>query len=179
MTGPKLEYALWQGEPCMQNCKDAPVKVTMRAMVLDVTPQDEDAEAQAPSAGVVKATATQEAPAEEAPAAAAFDPELAKAGEKVFRKCESCHQIGAGAKNRSGPLLNGVVGRAAAAVDGFKYSRAMTSAAGEGLIWSEAELSSFLAAPKSYMKGTRMSFRGLNKQEDLTAVIEYLKSAGD
>lgn len=171
----KAEYAQWQGAPCMENCKDAPAKVTMRAMVLDVTPQEEAAEPEAAAEPVAASDSTETEPS----AAAAFDPELAKAGEKVFRKCKSCHQIGEGAKNRSGPILTNVVGAAAAAVDGFKYSGAMKSAAKDGLVWNEAELSSFLAAPKSYMKGTRMSFRGLNKQEDLTAVIEYLKSVGN
>ncbi|AVO37143.1 cytochrome c [Pukyongiella litopenaei] len=35
----ETEYPLWRGEPCMENCKDA-VTVTMRAAVLDVTPDD-------------------------------------------------------------------------------------------------------------------------------------------
>lgn len=35
----------------------------------------------------------------------------AAAGEKVFIKCKACHQIGEGAKNGVGPLLNGIIGR--------------------------------------------------------------------
>ena len=34
---PETEYAKWRGEPCMQDCK-ADVEITMRATVLDVTP---------------------------------------------------------------------------------------------------------------------------------------------
>ena len=102
--------------------------------------------------------------------------ELAAAGEKVFKKCKSCHQVGEKAKSRSGPVLNGVVGAAAGSVEGFKYSNALRDAAQDGLIWSEAELTAFLAKPKAYLKGTKMSFAGLRKAADQVAVIEYLKT---
>ncbi|GAA6177461.1 c-type cytochrome [Sulfitobacter pacificus] len=157
----ETEYAQWTGEPCMQNCKSE-VKVTMRAMVLDVTPTEQEESAP------VDATP--------APVVAAFDAELAAQGEKVFKKCKACHQIGEGAKNRSGPILTGIVGNNAGAVEGFKYSRALKQAAEGGLVWSETELAAFLAKPKSYMKGTKMSFAGLKKETDQAAVIEYLKS---
>ena len=180
----ETEYALWSGEPCMENCKSAPVKVTMRAMVLDVTPEEageEDASTQE-SAAVV----TTEAPVEDAVeeevvvvAAAAFDADLAAKGEKVFRKCKSCHQVGEGAKNKVGPILTGIVGASAGAVDGFKYSKPMKQAAEDGLVWSEEELAAFLAKPKAYMKGTKMSFAGLKKEQDQLAVVEYLKSVGE
>ncbi len=177
----ETEYAIWSGEPCMENCKPEPVKVTMRAMVLDVTPQEEGAEEAAaePAEDVVVVEAepvAEEAPAEAEVVAAAFDADLAADGEKVFRKCKSCHQVGEGAKNRVGPTLNGVVGADAGIVDGFKYSKALMAMAEGGLVWSEAELAAFLEKPKAYMKGTKMSFAGLKKEDDQLAVIEYLKS---
>lgn len=170
----ETEYAQWSGEPCMENCKDA-VEVTMRAMVLDVTPQEEGAPEAVEDATV---EATKGSAVEEAPAVveAAFDPELAAQGEKVFRKCKACHQVGEGAKNRSGPILTGIVGEAAGAVEGFKYSKPMKAAADGGLIWTQEELVAFLAKPKAYMKGTKMSFAGVKKESDQAAVIEYLKS---
>jgi len=61
-------------------------------------------------------------------------------------------------------------------VEGFKYSNALRDAAQDGLIWSEAELTAFLAKPKAYLKGTKMSFAGLRKAADQVAVIEYLKT---
>lgn len=183
----ETEFSQWVGEPCMTNCKDE-VKVTMRALVLDVTPQ-ENAEAEpAPQEVVVAAAATTEEPAAaEEPKAeepkveevAAIDPELIKAGEKVFKKCKSCHQIGEGAKNRSGPILTGVVGNAAGVVDGFKYSKALKKMAEAGLVWDEANLSAFLAKPKKFMKGTKMSFAGLKKDSDIVAINAYLKSFSD
>ncbi|MEQ6204913.1 c-type cytochrome [Sulfitobacter sp. HNIBRBA2951] len=175
----ETEYAIWRGEPCMENCKDGPAEVTMRAMVLDVTPEEEGAEAAPAPVAEVTAAPAPEPEAEPVVVAAAFDADLAAKGEKVFRKCKSCHQVGEGAKNRSGPILNGVVGGAAGAVDGFKYSKPMQKAAEGGLIWSEAELAAFLAKPKAYMKGTKMSFAGLKKEADQAAVIEYLKSFGN
>jgi len=185
----ETEYAIWSGEPCMENCKDGPVEVTMRAMVLDVTPEEEGAEAAAePVAEVsaeaepvaeVTAVAEPEPEAEPVVVAAAFDADLAAEGEKVFRKCKSCHQVGDGAKNRSGPILTGIVGAPAGAVDGFKYSKPLKAAAEGGLVWTDAELAAFLASPKKYMKGTKMSFAGLKKEKDQLAVIEYLKSVGN
>ena len=102
----------------------------------------------------------------------------AEKGQKAFNKCKSCHQVGDKAKNKTGPVLNGIIGAAAGAVDGFKYSKPMKSAADGGLVWSEEELAAFLTKPKAYMKGTKMSFAGLRKAADVAAVIAYLKSEG-
>ena len=184
----ETEYAHWSGEPCMENCKDS-VEVTMRAMVLDVTPGGEgkssDGEDVAPAE---EAAVSDDLPAddmaaedaaEEQPAEAqttALDPELVAAGEKVFRKCKACHQVGDGAKNRVGPILNGIVGHPAGQVEGFKYSSALTDMADDGLVWEEANLKAFLADPKGFMKGTKMSFAGLRKDDDLDAITAYLAS---
>lgn len=169
----ETEYAQWSGEPCMENCKESEVKVTMRAMVLDVTPEEDGVES-----AVTPAVAETEAVAEAEPAVevAAVDPELIKAGEKVFRKCKACHQIGDGAKNRSGPILTDAMGREAGSVEGFKYSKALMAMADDGLVWDDEALRAFLAKPKAFMKGTKMSFAGLKKQEDLDAIIAYLSS---
>ena len=97
----------------------------------------------------------------------------AAAGEKVFKKCKACHYVDR-KKNKSGPHLVNIVGRAAGAVEKFKYSKAM---AGSGLVWDEATLTGFLSKPKKYLKGTKMSFAGLKKDSDIANVIAYLKSA--
>ena len=98
------------------------------------------------------------------------------AGEKVFAKCKACHMVGENAKNRVGPVLNGIVGRVAASVDGFKYSPAMTKAGADGLVWDEANLSAYLHDPKGYLKGNKMAFAGLKKDEEVVNVIAYLES---
>ncbi|WP_420558166.1 c-type cytochrome [Roseovarius sp.] len=182
---PETEYTIWRTEPCMQDCKDS-VEITMRASVVDVTPEEDGAEEEAAAedaADEVEMAAADPEPAEaaapEADAAAAPDPELVAAGEKVFRKCKACHMVGEDAKNRVGPVLNGVMGATMGGHDDFKYSSVFEEAAAEGRIWDEAAMAEFLAAPKSYMKGTKMSFAGLKKEEDIDAIIAYLKSFGD
>ncbi|GFE52274.1 cytochrome c [Roseobacter cerasinus] len=97
-------------------------------------------------------------------------------GEKVFRKCKACHAVGEGAENKVGPVLNGVVDRAFGAVEGFSYSDALMEAAAEGKAWTPEELDAFLQKPRSYLKGTKMSFAGLRKDEDRANVIAYLAS---
>ena len=98
----------------------------------------------------------------------------AKKGEKVFRKCKACHKVEDG-KNAVGPHMFGIVGRAVGAVEGFKYSKAMT-AFGEGKTWTPEELDAFLAAPKKYVKGTKMAFAGLKKEAQRADVIAYLET---
>ena len=98
----------------------------------------------------------------------------AEAGEKVFRKCQACHAVGADAKNKVGPILNGIVDSAVGANADFKYSDALMALAGEGKTWTVEELSAFLEKPRDYAKGTKMSFAGLRKEEDRNDVIAYL-----
>ena len=102
--------------------------------------------------------------------------ELVAAGEKAFRKCKACHQVGKDARNRAGPTLNGVVGRVAASVEGFSYSKAMKAAGKRGLVWNEEELSGYLAKPRAHLKGTKMSFAGLKSDDEIAATIAYLKT---
>lgn len=172
------EAQFWASDPCMENCKDA-VEITMRARVLDVTPDEEGAEEEAAvdaavEAEVIEAAAPASTPD---PAAEAVDPALVAAGEKVFKKCQSCHQVGDGAKNRTGPVLTGIVGAPAGQVDGFRYSKPLMSAAEDGLVWDADSLHTFLEKPQKLIKKTKMSFAGLKKEADRDAVIAYLQSA--
>ena len=96
-------------------------------------------------------------------------------GEKVFKKCKSCHAIEEG-KNKTGPSLYGVVDREAGSIEGYKYSKAM---AGSGLVWDAATLDGYLENPRKYLKGTKMSFAGLKKDTDRTNVIAYLATLGN
>lgn len=109
--------------------------------------------------------------------APAFADGDAEKGENVFKKCKACHEVGADAKNKVGPTLNGIVGSPAAHLgDEFKYSDAMLEAAAGGLVWDEASLTEFLTKPKDFMKGTKMSFAGLRKEDDIADVIAYLQT---
>ncbi len=100
------------------------------------------------------------------------DPALVEAGEKVFRKCKACHKLEEG-KHGVGPSLAGVVGKDIASSDGFGYSDALTGLEGN---WDAAKLDAFLAKPKDYAPGTKMTFAGLSKEEDRAAIIAYLSA---
>ena len=95
-------------------------------------------------------------------------------GEKVFRKCRACHEVGEGAKAKTGPVLNGVVGRTAGTWEDFNYSDAMVEAGENGLVWDQETLAAYLEKPKDYVEGTKMTFAGLRKESERTDVIAYL-----
>jgi cytochrome c len=99
----------------------------------------------------------------------------AAAGEKVFGKCKICHQIGEGAKNMVGPVLNGVVGRHSGIYEGYHYSDANKNS---GITWDEATLKEYLKDPKAKVPGTKMVFPGLKSDDDIANVIAYLKQFG-
>jgi len=110
-------------------------------------------------------------------AALASGPAMADGdGEKVFKKCKTCHSLKAG-DNKVGPSLAGVAGRTAGTAEGYtKYSDAMIAS---GVVWDDATLDQYLADPKGFIPGNKMSFTGLKKAEDRAAVIAYLKEAHD
>ncbi|PVB62176.1 c-type cytochrome [Labrenzia sp. 011] len=95
-------------------------------------------------------------------------------GAKVFKKCAACHAVGENAKNKVGPQLNEVFGRAAGTLEDYKYSKAMISAGDDGLVWDDATLTTYLEKPRAMIKGTKMAFAGLKKEKDLENVIAYL-----
>lgn len=104
----------------------------------------------------------------------AFADADAEKGKKVFKKCQACHQVGEDAKNRVGPILNGVVDRHAGAIEDFKYSDAMAKAGDEGLIWTHENIAEYLKNPKDFVPGNKMTFAGLRKEDDIEDVIAYL-----
>lgn len=104
------------------------------------------------------------------PTVAAADVDLKK-GKKVFRKCKACHAVGEKAKNKVGPELNGIIGREAGSVEGYKYSKAMLKS---GITWDEETLDKYLKKPKDLVKGTKMIFAGLKKEKQRKNLIAYL-----
>ena len=194
---PEAEYAEWRGEPCMTGCKQE-VAVTMRSVFLVETPAEggtnsvmnharaeelpsftADGPSFIPAAAPVPQPEAPAAPVQEASPASDDGAALVAAGEKVFRKCKACHEVGPGASNKSGPQLNGVIGRTIGSVEGFAYSQVFQEARDAGRVWDEAALAEFLADPRGSMKGTRMSFSGLRKAEDQAAIAAYLGSFGE
>ena len=121
------------------------------------------------------AAGTEENPADEATQTASIGGDAVK-GKKVFKKCQACHMVGDGAKNKVGPVLNGIIGRAKGEVEGFKYSKVFEEAKAAGETWTPEALDAFLTKPRDAMKGTKMAFAGLRKEGDRTDVMAYLES---
>lgn len=113
----------------------------------------------------------------------------AEAGEKLYKKCKSCHMIVAddGTEiqkgGKTGPNLYGVIGRQAGSVEKFKYGKSLAAAGEAGLTWDEASVAAFVADPKAYLKEvtgdgaakSKMSFKLKKGGEDVAA---YLASVG-
>lgn len=114
---------------------------------------------------------------------AAATAQSAEDGKKVFRRCAACHQVGEGAKNRTGPVLTDVIGRAAGSVERFKYSESMLAANAAGLVWTEDLIFDYIADPTAFLRDylgdpkakAKMTFR-LKPEDDRREVIAYLTS---
>jgi cytochrome c len=93
-------------------------------------------------------------------------------GRRVFARCRSCHTITEGGPNMTGPNLYGVFGQQAGAHAGFNYSAAMKEAE---FVWDGERLDHWLENPRTFMKGTKMSFAGIPDATDRRDVIAFLK----
>ncbi|NIX78064.1 c-type cytochrome [Microvirga terricola] len=96
----------------------------------------------------------------------------ATAGEKVFTQCKACHQIGEGAKNAVGPVLNGVIGRPAGTYEGYNYSPANKDS---HLTWDEATFRDYIKDPRAKVPGTKMIYAGVKDDKKIDDLLAYLK----
>jgi cytochrome c len=92
-------------------------------------------------------------------------------GETIYHKCQGCHSID---RNRVGPMHKGLFGRQAGTVADFDYSQAMKES---GIIWDEETLDAFLADPRGFVPGTKMTYAGVKTPQDRADLIAYLKEA--
>ncbi len=97
-------------------------------------------------------------------------------GGNVFRLCRACHDVGPTAKNKVGPILNGIVGRKAGTIEGFNYSPANRKAGDAGWVWTEEKMSEYLLNPRAAMPGNKMAFAGIKDELDRKDLIAYLKT---
>jgi cytochrome c len=100
----------------------------------------------------------------------------AENGKALFSQCDACHEIGAKARNRTGPILNNIVGRDAATRTGYVYSRGMRNAASEGLVWTEETLDGYIANPRGYVRGNRMAYAGMRDKASRADLIAFLRT---
>ena len=93
------------------------------------------------------------------------------AGESSFKKCLPCHSIGEGAKNKVGPLLNGLDGRKSGTVEGFSYSDANKNS---GITWSKEQFLDYIKDPKAKIPGTKMAFAGIKNETEANTLWAYI-----
>ena len=97
-------------------------------------------------------------------------------GANAAKKCQACHTFGKGEPNRVGPNLYGVVSRPKGTEGGFDYSAPMKSKGGN---WTIDDLDKFLANPRGFVPGTKMSFAGLPRGSERADVISFLNTKSD
>ncbi len=98
------------------------------------------------------------------------------AGERVSRRCASCHTFDEGGANMTGPAMWDVMGRAVAGVDGYGYSSAMEEYGSDGTVWGFENMYAYLERPSDYVPGTAMSFAGLRDQDDRINLLAYMRT---
>lgn len=97
------------------------------------------------------------------------------AGENSFKKCLPCHAVGEGAKNKIGPLLNGLDGRKSGTIEGFSYTDANKNS---GIVWSEESFKEYIRDPRAKIPGTKMVFPGIKNEKEAGDLWAYLKQFG-
>jgi cytochrome c len=101
----------------------------------------------------------------------------AEAGAARFKSlCFPCHDIGAGAKVKLGPPLNGLPGRTAGTIPGFNYSDANKNS---GIVWGAESFAKYITNPMQQMPGTRMAFAGVRDEKDIANLWAFLASHGE
>jgi len=94
-----------------------------------------------------------------------------QAGEASFRKCQACHDVGPDAKNKIGPILNGLDGHKSGSVEGYSYTDANKNA---GITWSEDTFKEYIKDPRAKMPGTKMIFPGIKDEKEAADLWAYL-----
>lgn len=97
-------------------------------------------------------------------------------GAEVFKKCAACHTVNQGGANGIGPNLYGTMGEEIGhGKAGFAFSDALKGVGGN---WDFQKMDSWLASPRKFAPGTKMTFAGLSKPEDRANLLVYLNAQG-
>lgn len=88
-----------------------------------------------------------------------------------FNQCAVCHSVDGSIG--TGPTLKGIIGRTSGTVPGFRYSRAMKSAA---ITWDESALDRYLSNPQDVVPGNVMPFSGVPDAAQRADIIAFLKT---
>ena len=93
------------------------------------------------------------------------------AGATSFKKCAPCHDVGPTAKNKVGPVLNGLDGRKSGSIAGYSYSDANK---GSGITWNEASFLEYIKDPKAKIPNTKMAFAGIKNETEAQNLWAYI-----
>ena len=104
-------------------------------------------------------------------AATAASAQDVAAGKTSFNKCLACHAVGEGAKNKVGPVLNGLDGRKSGSIEGYSYSDANKNS---GITWSKETFLEYIKDPKGKIPGTKMIFAGIKNENEANNLWAYL-----
>jgi len=107
-----------------------------------------------------------------ASASGAWAQDLA-AGENSFKKCLPCHSVGADAKNKVGPVLNGLEGRKSGTIEGYSYTDANKNS---GITWGEEVFREYIKDPRGKIPGTKMVFAGIKNENEANNLWTYVSS---
>jgi cytochrome c len=95
----------------------------------------------------------------------------AAAGKASFNKCLACHAIGEGAKNKVGPVLNGIDGRKSGTAPDYSYTDANKNS---GITWSKDQFLEYIKDPKAKIPGTKMIFAGIKNEKEANDLWAFL-----
>jgi cytochrome c len=97
------------------------------------------------------------------------------AGEKSFKKCVTCHDVGPTAKNKVGPIMNGLEGRKSGTIAGYNYSQANKDS---GIVWNDETFLEYIKDPKAKIPNTKMVFAGIKNEAEAKSLWAFLKQFG-
>jgi cytochrome c len=95
----------------------------------------------------------------------------AAAGKTSFNKCLACHAVGEGAKNKVGPVLNGLEGRKSGTIEGYSYSEANKNS---GITWTKEQFLDYIKDPKAKIPNTKMAFAGIKNEKEANDLWAFL-----
>lgn len=100
--------------------------------------------------------------------------DLIKKGAQAYRSCAACHSLQPSV-HLSGPSLADRWGKKAATIGDYgRYTEALKKS---GLIWDEISLNGWLTKPQDMVRGTTMTFRGIDNERTREALIAFLRLA--
>lgn len=108
--------------------------------------------------------------------ASLFASEVSPEQGKAFKRCVSCHSAGGVDGGDFGPNLDGIFGRLAGSVEGYKYSKGMRKARDAGLVWDSVTLDAYIANPSKVIRSPLKSIPGIRDAAVREQIIAFLRA---